>query len=74
MESFIAYKDCEKYRKECKDNCERYKEGVCKDMEKLRDESTLNTQFRISSAHLIKIFLGAMITGFVGVIFAILVK
>jgi len=60
MNNFVTAKECEGYRKEIEGHA--YEQDM---------KIILNTEFRLSFQKLYWIFLGAVVSGFIGVIIAI---
>ena len=72
MCEYITTKQCQDYRKECNMECTEFRNKLKEENQKRDISVLLNTNFRLSFEKAMWIFFGAMVSGFIGVIIAIL--
>lgn len=72
MCEYITTKQCQEYREKCDMECTKFREELVKSNNERDVKILLNTNFRLSFEKAMWIFFGAMVSGFVGVIIAIM--
>jgi len=72
MCDYVTKGECNKFREKCEVECIEFKKDLTEKNQERDIKILLNTNFRLSFEKAMWIFFGAMVSGFVGVIIAIL--